>query len=236
MRHVLHLSLLSVSLLLSPVFLGNALAHETPPDADASFLRARAIALLRNEGVDPAPFLAAQVQLDLLGVEPMPLGDALDRLERLVPVAHAGGPAGTPAVTAGDFIHVMMQIGSDPQGYHVSASQVVPSTPPLFTTEDDFFDVGGPLLTIQGDWSSNGGGWHTVGSMIGSNVDTSEEGPFVPVLTTGQVHDDGIDFRGHALVYEDRVCMFGFCILVGSLIATGVAVWDATPVETPVVP
>lgn len=235
MNPTLPAAALALVLLLAPLSIASA------DDADATPLgfKARAVAEIQAAGLDPDLFLAKTVTLSLLGEGPMQLGDALDAIDAIALHGVQAGVAGTPGTTVGDFQHFYYIFGTNANyAYQVSESAFVPATPTLAAPAEEapFFDVGGTMKSVTGSW---GAGFHTVGTTVGSNVDTHESGPYAPIVSGGGiVPDTQMDFRGHAEIEQSRSCIFGFCFVLGTMVATGAATWDPLPgdVRAPAIP
>lgn len=192
-----------------------------------------------QEGLDPAVFFAAPIEMETFGADgtvdtyTITYGELLDRL---APGPQRGGPAGTPHLTAGDIVHFYVNIAvGNALGYKVTQSALAPATPPVVLPPPGTglaYSVGGPMKNVRGAYLV---GYHTAGTVLGSNVDTDANGPYLPVVDGTMVPDTRIDFVGHAVVSQTQVCFFGLCIAVGMMIADGVASWD-DQVAFPAVP
>ena len=205
----------------------------------------------RRAGIDVSQLMTEQVTITTsypdgrTAQTKASLAHAIDAVARAQ--ASAVPPVAGPAeLNAGDLLHVYAKYCfpcASALGYAVSTSAVVPATPPVLLPAPAtalFFDVGGPLTQVQG------GGWligiHTVGTVLGSNVDTGSGAPapfpvWLPVVTAGLVTDTSIDFIGHAIVAQGEACLLTFCIAVGTMVGDGLTLFDNTaPVSLPVLP
>jgi hypothetical protein len=192
----------------------------------------------RQHGVDPARLFAAPMawEGDLQGL-PRTLGEALDAFGALPsPAPRAPGVAGTPELMVGNTVHLYTNVAlGNALGYQVRNSALVPATPPVVLPPPAtplFFEAGGPLRSIKGSYAA---GLHTAGTVAGSSVDTAASGPFVPVLTSGLLADNRIDFLGHATYAQGQAC-FIICVAAGGMAADGVALWDAAGYSLPAPP
>lgn len=202
-------------------------------------LRAAARDAIIAHGGDPALFFAAPVELVTLGADGVETRETMT-FDALLSKIASGLPAptvvpGGPRVTAGDFLHIYLNVRvGNALGYAVRQSAVVPATPPVVLPPPATilaYDAGGPLRQVTGSYLV---GLHSVGTLVGSNADTQGN---LPVVNAGLVSDGAIDFTGHAQVAQGQACIFGLCIASGTMLATGVSAWDrSAPAPTPAVP
>jgi hypothetical protein len=189
--------------------------------------RAAIRAWASEHGADADLLLAQTITLAMPGADgevELTIDQFLDRLDGAA--VQGGGAAGLPLVTAGDILHVYVNLRffGSALAYDVHTSRTIPSTPPVVLPPPAtplFFDVGGPARNVEGSYLF---GAHTAGTLVGSNADTSGN---LPLLSSALVTDRAISFGGHALVAQGEACIFGIiCIAAGLMLATGVAGWD----------
>lgn len=184
-------------------------------------------------GIAPDDLLAAAIVIETVGIDGTVTSESttIEEWIRSLPQATIGnGVGGSPHMTAGDFLHLYINVASgNALGYHVQDSFLVPHTPAVVAPGIPLYHVGGPLRHVSGTFAL---GLHTVGTVIGSNVDTHGSGPYLPVVDGDLVADSSIDFLGAAEMSQGQTCFFGLCIAVGTMIADGVANWDG---EVPLV-
>lgn len=191
----------------------------------------------RRLGIDPEEVFAHPITLDFVlpdgGAASMtlPFGEVLDRALGSAPMA---GVAGTPELSAGDFVHIYINIAAgDALAYDVSASSV-PATPAFSDPQRLFIEYGGPTYNVKArDYSI---GFHTAGTVLGSSVDTHESGPFVPVAHSASIVDTSLDFVGHGLIGQGQFCIFGICFATGVMQADGVTKWSDATADLPRLP
>lgn len=233
----------------------------TAPDQTlADQLRAYVATEAEKNGIDPAIVFAAEVTLEEWSPSgtqqsTMTFDAALERLFGGRPAVDVGalgsvdsnGPAGTPEILVGDTLHLYVHfaIGCAPAGYRFTQSAVVPATPRVMPLGPlVLYDVGGPLYNVKGNYLL---GLHTAGVLLGTGVTTAQDGPFLNAPTNptgvllGVLLDRSIDFVGHASGGQTFRCItfFGiplFSIGAGTLLADGVAQFDARPIATPAGP
>lgn len=212
-----------------------------PPTA-GGLMRQELAAASARYGLDEAMLLDTVIEVETLR-EDGSVEKSLVRVGDFVAAldddgVSAPGIGGLPETTAGDFLHFYFNVryGTSALAYTVSTSTVVPATPltvlpPPATAY--FFDVGGPTRNVRGAYDL---GLHTVGTLVGSNVDTASSGPYLPTQSTGIVLENRIDFVGHAIVSQGETCFSTVCIAIGSMLATGAATWDTTTPALPTLP
>lgn len=210
----------------------------------ADVWRTAMIEAAEREGLDPQTLLDAETDVTTshrdgrVTVTRMTIGEAIQRIGEVLPALRFTEPGlgGGPEITVGDVAHAYLNTGIliDPS-YAVATSTVVPATPPIYDAMPTFYESGGPLRQVKGkDWDF---GAHGVGTTIGSNVDTGQGGPYLPVASSGIVTDSSIDFIGHADVTQFGECFFVFCFWFGFMTGSGVALFDnESGVDIPLVP
>lgn len=213
-------------------------AAGAPSSAESASMRALVAERIAQEGLDPEMFFAAPLEMEVIAADgtastvTAPLGELLDRFDAPM----RGGFAGGPHVTAGDMLHAYVNIrAGNALGYQVTQSALAPATPAVVLPPPAtvlLFEAGGPVKNVRGSYLI---GFHSVGTAIGSNVDTDASGPYLPVVSGGFVLDTRIDFVGHAAVAQGQVCFFGLCIATGGLLGDGVSDWSGQ-VPVPTVP
>lgn len=236
----------AVAALASSVLLAGApgagAASSQPPR-----LREVVAAKARLAGVEPSALFSGRLTVGrpqkdhTLKLVEVSVGQALDELDAaLGSSTKESGPAGTPEVVVGDTLHAWVATGSGSQLLAVTDSALIPATDPVLLPPPATilaFDVGGPVRHIVGDYDF---GIHTAGTLAGSNVDTAPGAStpvWLPVVTTGIVQDNSIDFLGHAAFFQSQFCLFGFCIAAGGLLGDGVMLFDNTlPLGLPSLP
>lgn len=221
--------------LLTAPLLPVAVAEEPTSFADRA--RALLMAEVQAYGLDPQVFLDAPLEFEVPQADgstrtfTITVADALARFDG--PVVDAGGVAGTPELTVGDVVHLYLNIRfGNARAYQVSQSALVPSTP-FVPVPPVFIEYGGPVKNVKGSYLI---GVHTVGTVVGSNVDTAASGPYLPLVHAGLVADRKIDFVGHGIPREAQFCFFGLCVAIGLLLGDGVIAWDTNAVDFPRVP
>lgn len=243
----LTVSKLFVAAIAALIFAASAIPASAAPEARLSDLVIDSIrAQAQAEGIDADAILAGMAEVMIhhpdgtVEMRSMPFGESIMHIagDTLVQPA-AKGPAGTPEIVAGDFIHIAYTVSSGASWvYDVQASETVPSTEPVTLPEVALpeplmpmsaYDVGGPMYNVKGSYQT---GMHTAGSTYPA-VSTSEDGPFLPQKDGFVViPDNSIDFVGHASIQQARFCFWGLCVSYGVMVAgAGVAQFDETPTE-----
>jgi hypothetical protein len=214
----------------------------TAPSSAADAWRLRVSEVAHQAGLDPVDILSSEIALRVPG----PVGAPVVRratvnewFEYLGGGRMAAGLGGLPETTVGDFLHAYVNVGFgiDPS-YEVTTSTIVPATPGVYPPAPAnllLFEAGGPLTQVKGSYAV---GLHTVGTALGSNVDTADSGPYLPVANTDLVADSRIDFIGHVdTLTQEGACFVGICLVyIGVLIADGVTFWDTEDPSLPVIP
>lgn len=223
-------------LLTAPAFAAPTIASASEAPTLADDIRALVEAEATAAGVPAAAVYAEPIELTTYhsdgstSVETMRFDEAIEWLVGEAPAA--SGVGGTNELTVGDFMHFYANVAiGDARGYHITRSSL-PDTPPVVLPPPATtvaYVIGGPTYNVKGSYLL---GAHTVGSTIGSNVDTADDGPWIPVATSGAVFDNSIDFIGHAAIAQGQACIFGICFAIGVMMADGAAQWDPT-LDTP---
>lgn len=194
-------------------------------------------------GIDPGAMLAAPFVLETLhadgttAIESLTVGEMIERVDALG-WRPRSGVAGTSEASVGNQLHAYGNVAlGSALGYDIETSTLLPSSPPIALpppATTTFFHGGGPWVSVKGSYAV---GIHQAGTMLGSNADTHESGPFLPAVAEGTfVPDSSIDFAGFATVAQGQGCVFGLCIAFGLLQGTGAAFWSDEAVDLPVAP